>query len=93
MKKSVFLVLSVLLLNQVWLSISNEVPSADDFETEQASAQTKAKVDAVKVKYIKPEPIGDHYYVETFESNVIGSRFVKLNRIVTFIFIWIYFIT
>jgi hypothetical protein len=88
MKKSVCLVLSILILNQFALSFSNEVPSVDDFETEQASAPSKAKIDAAKVKYIKPEPIGDHFYVETFESNVIGNRFVQFNKLKKYIFLF-----
>jgi len=79
MKQSVCFLLSILIFNQFALSFSNEVPTADDFETEQSSAPSKSKIDVAKVTYIKPEPIGEYYYVETFESNVIGNRFVQLN--------------
>lgn len=30
-----------------------------------------------KPVYVKPVPNGDNYFVETFESNVIGSKWIK----------------
>ena len=30
-----------------------------------------------KEQYVRPTPQGDHHFVETFESNVIGSKWIK----------------
>jgi len=70
----------------VLLAISNVVRCDDehaDFEDAEGSVEQQPDVDAKpevkreQVKYVKPEPKGVYHFLETFEEDSIGSKWIK----------------
>jgi len=49
--------------------------AADDDVDSDKSANVDAPPE--KAKYVKPVPKGSHHFVETFESNIIGAKWLK----------------
>jgi len=75
------LLVLTLLISSICLSICDtdaDFESPDSFESEQESIETSnAAQDVQREKYVKPIPVGDYVFLETFDSDPIGSKWMK----------------
>jgi hypothetical protein len=72
--KSIFILFCVVAL--AWAS-SDEEPGEDFGETGEEFSNTVTETVREKAKYVRPVPAGEVFFVETFEDNVIGSKWLK----------------
>jgi len=73
---SIFLLVLAACVASVWSEPGEEF-NDEDFSTPEPESETVKKDE--KPKYVKPVPVGEYYFVETFEENVIGTKWIKSN--------------